>query len=282
MNDPPAEAVPHESEPTGGRGPRQIFGPIAPSLNILAAGLSLSIIAQMFIWSELLRKTPLSLRHLPPAVLGQLIWTVVVGVGLALLLQALLKRRFPELMPGHWQLAATAPVMIGSVVFTGFLKPTESLSSESSSLEWLVAGSAAQAIDQFYSPFTTQLLVACVLIFLLFAAILITTRESPAWKFYGALYVLAVLLQCLVVFAMARSLAQTVGGPSDAGEVLRDLRQMFDSLALLKLLTQSTNLAVFATAVVAATLDFRDRTQRDIYHYAGLLLIVMGAIKQWL
>lgn len=276
MIDPSSEAVPPEPEPAGGRDRRQIFGSVAPSLNIFVAGLSLSIIAQMFIWSELLRKTPLSLRHASPAVFGQLIWTVVVGVGLALLLQALLKRRFSELMPGHWQLAATAPVMLGSLVFVGNLKPTESFSSES-----FVAGNAAQAIDHVYSPFITQLLVVCVLNVVLFAAILLTTREPLAWKLYGALYVLTILLQCVVGVAMSRSLTQVVGS-SDPGEVLRDLRQMFDNLALLKLLVQSMNLAAFATAVVAATLDFRDRTPRDIYHYAGLLLIVIGAVKQWL
>lgn len=167
---------------------------------------------------------------------------IVAGLGFAILFDCLAKGTFPKLMPGHWRLMVYAIMLIGTASFPGY-RPSD-----------LQVGYNAFLAH----PFLPNIIRDALGVYL-FAAILMSTRESRRWKLYAwiclAYYIVHFLMQAS---SYLRGFDPTLG----------------HRLYLLSCVITALLLIVMVVVVLLAIDDDKDKkVVRDVYHWIGILYI---------
>lgn len=201
------------------------------------------------------------------AIVPNMLFGVITGLGLALLLNHASREKFAELQPGHWRLIV---VMLGIVryllsvfVFEGstyYLGPPDGDSSIS---------------FEFPSPFPE--LIQFTLITIFYILILRTTQEADAWRWYAwaasIVFGISVVLKVLPVTQLP-----DIYGPSEMAYTPLDV--LF--LGVAAVATYGPYL-LGLLMICGVIRDLVTNVARDVYHYLGIVLVaIQPGVQIWL
>ncbi|MEW4564285.1 hypothetical protein AB1K70_17235 [Bremerella sp. JC770] len=164
----------------------------------------------------------------------------MMGLGIALLIHALVRQRFAQLMPGHWRLIIFGFVML--------IEICSALSSASMSSEWGYAG-----------PPPLAKLIQEVVTIVFYGIVLWATRETWPWKIYAGLMIVS---SSLMIWRL-RVIAST------------DQVGISDTLRSIIILIFLLDLTILVVVVVAVIVDWRRKIPRDVNHHLGVYLVII-------
>lgn len=197
--------------------------------------------------------------QLPETIGGGLILTFVVcllivavtaGMGISLLVQAVRRREFSRLMPGHWRLIAFATSIVGQVVvaivdlFAGTVK-TDGL-----------------AYFLMYMP-------EAILAFAFYGWVLRTTQETKWWRRYA--WICVVYYLSIGSEAIARWLVYQ-----------KDFMSLWNPYNVFEVAYVLAGLVAMIAFIAAMLADDRRKTKRDWYHAVGLVMPPFALFATWM
>ncbi|RCS41040.1 hypothetical protein DTL42_20840 [Bremerella cremea] len=169
---------------------------------------------------------------------------VIAGLGLALLFQAIYRRRFSELMPGHWRLVVGLIWVVSDLVAS----------------PWYGEPGFTVGISSFFMANIIGQLVVGFFALLFFGLVAYWTKESKSWRIV-ACFMLVVVAAITLQVPVSLRVAQADAAPMRLLAVFLSGIHLFASLGTL--------VAFFA----GLYLDYNRQTPRDVYHWIGIAYI---------
>lgn len=171
----------------------------------------------------------------------------IYGVGIALLIDAIARNRFSQLMPGHWRLIALSTTLIteGAWISVSYL---QSGLEDSTDME--------SAYSQWEAAYLISFGIGNLLAAIFYGFVVKTTREGEGWRSYAWI--------SLTYFGLL-----TLGEPLYFTGLLPAMGM--GPYMLAKVMLSGVTLVIM---LVNIALDLRDRRRRDVYHYIGILLVL--------
>lgn len=225
-------AAPAKREPTGNE----------PSVKVLVAclliGFALSLRWSWPIYLSTSYGAAIKLAWLP----FDVVYSTAYGLGLALLVTAIARKRFFTLAPGHWRLITSLPI---------YALPVE------------LPESVTNAIPDSIAV-------------LFYVVLIVGSRESRIWKCFG--WAMVVGLATFVTRALLPPLDGEAYGTfvQDArlGEADFVAHPVLGANFALIGISRIADLLVVILMIAGVILDWRRGKNRDAYHYIGLILIL--------
>ncbi len=221
----------------------------------LAFGLLICVGPQYSELLTLFQGSPIPLTTIVPTVLSG----VMIGIGLALLLNHATKDKFAQLQPGHWLLIVSTLTIVRLLlevfVFDGSAYAGRRITE-------------AEVFHAEFLAFTPQAIVY-TLITIFYIAILFTTRETKVWKGYvwiaPFIYGATAMGKLLLVTPWINSFGPPQSFNSPLGMTY---------MALAMVSTGGPYL-LFLVAVIGSLRDVIRDIPRDFYHCVGLVTVVI-------
>lgn len=225
---------------------------IHPSPKMVGIGLGIGLVIQSVsqFRGTLLGRIPFN-DTIEWAVVTLLLGSLM-GLGIALLWDAVARRKFPALMPGHWCLIALIPSVVGSLLATLM----------SVSLNLTPTTDIGEMVNRAMLPTRLASVASSICLAAFFAALVGRTREPLRWKIYAGInvfyWLILMISQLVILFAATSDMEST----AKLG------------IFFVPLLAGST-LAALIAIIAGALIDQRMDVRRDIYHWIGLLQVLV-------
>ncbi len=223
---------------------------IKPDKSTIWAGILLGVLAQVFVDIEGFLHPERALLKLPDLIQG-----VIVGLGIAVFVDAIRRNLFGKLMPGHWCLIATIPVTIAALIYSIFLSEIDF--SGDYSVRGLILPIVASGL--IISS------IACAIIFAFYLAVLCSTEETKTWKVFAWAQLLLAFNMTLsgIVFLTFQDLSQS------SYEAFSGATSTVIGLC---------RFVSFGAFLLGYGFDLKTRRRRDTYHYLGIAAVAIQIV----
>lgn len=195
----------------------------------------------------------------PTPILPAVFSGVMIGIGLALLLNHATKEKFAQLQPGHWLFIVTTLTVVRLLleifVFDGSAYTGRRLTE-------------AEAFHAEFLAFTPQAIVY-TLITIFYIAILFTTRETKVWKGFAWIATFIYIAGAVVKLLLVTPWVNSIGPPQSFNT---PIGMTFVAFALVSTVGPYV---LGLIAVVGVLRDLIKDVPRDFYHYLGLVSVVI-------